>query len=187
MAFIVSGAPFTHARVLPCCKAETVDIRFKAEENWNRRRMLRLALWATTALAASSPAGMGRTLSEDLSCQPSASRVVFSIGSPTMVPSSRRTRACAAARTCRVSGPTSVKLTRCSGLERLNKRAQQGERQRRSDTNSTPTTPSTTRFSAVMVPVLSKQQMSTRPAKGIRKGSVQKMAGNHRKRVLKGF
>lgn len=40
----------------------------------------------------------------------------------------------------------------------------------------TPTTPSTTRFSPVMVPVLSKQQMSTRPAKGMRKGSVQKIA-----------
>ena len=36
-------------------------------------------------------------------------------------------------------------------------------------------TPST-RFSAVIVPVLSKQQASTLPAKGIWKGSVQKMA-----------
>lgn len=39
-----------------------------------------------------------------------------------------------------------------------------------------PVTPSNTRFSAVIVPVLSKQQTSTRPAKGIRKGSVQKIA-----------
>ena len=37
-----------------------------------------------------------------------------------------------------------------------------------------PATPST-RFSAVIVPVLSKQQASTLPAKEIRKGSVQKM------------
>lgn len=33
--------------------------------------------------------------------------------------------------------------------------------------------PSTTRLSLVNVPVLSKQQISTFPAKGIRKGSVQ--------------
>lgn len=44
------------------------------------------------------------------------------------------------------------------------------------ETHSTPATPSTTRFSPVIVPVLSKQQISTRPAKGILKGSVQKMA-----------
>lgn len=44
------------------------------------------------------------------------------------------------------------------------------------ETHSTPTTPSTTRFSPVIVPVLSKQQISTRPANGILKGSVQKMA-----------
>lgn len=43
-------------------------------------------------------------------------------------------------------------------------------------TYSTPTIPSRTRFSAVIVPVLSKQQTSTRPAEGMRKGSVQKMA-----------
>ena len=38
----------------------------------------------------------------------------------------------------------------------------------------TPATPSTTRLSEVKVPVLSKQQISTFPANGIRKGSVQK-------------
>lgn len=119
IALMVSGAPFTQASVLLLCNIETVDIRFRAEENWNLRRMVMLALWAATALAASSPDGMGRTLSEDLSCQPSASRVVFSIGSPTIIPSSSRTRACAAARTCRVSGPTSFKSTRRSGLEGL--------------------------------------------------------------------
>ena len=37
-----------------------------------------------------------------------------------------------------------------------------------------PATPSTTRSSLVRVPVLSKQQISTFPAKGILKGSVQK-------------
>lgn len=39
-----------------------------------------------------------------------------------------------------------------------------------------PATPSTTRFSAVIVPVLSKQQTSTRPANGMRNGSVQNIA-----------
>jgi hypothetical protein len=39
-----------------------------------------------------------------------------------------------------------------------------------------PATPSKTKFSAVIVPVLSKQQISTRPADGIRNGSVQNMA-----------
>lgn len=43
-------------------------------------------------------------------------------------------------------------------------------------THLTPAIPSTTRFSPVMVPVLSKQHTSTRPAKGMRNGSVQKMA-----------
>jgi|SRR6267142_5511126 len=43
-------------------------------------------------------------------------------------------------------------------------------------TNSTPATPSTIRFSAVIVPVLSKQQTSTRPADGMRNGSVQNIA-----------
>ena len=41
---------------------------------------------------------------------------------------------------------------------------------------SMPATPSRTRFSAVIVPVLSKQHTSTLPAEGIRNGSVQKMA-----------
>lgn len=43
-------------------------------------------------------------------------------------------------------------------------------------TYSIPATPSRTRFSAVIVPVLSKQQTSTRPANGILNGSVQKIA-----------
>lgn len=43
-------------------------------------------------------------------------------------------------------------------------------------THSTPTMPSKTKFSAVIVPVLSKQHTSTRPANGIRNGSVQNMA-----------
>jgi hypothetical protein len=43
-------------------------------------------------------------------------------------------------------------------------------------TYSTPATPSRTKCSVVIVPVLSKQQTSTRPAYGMRNGSVQKMA-----------
>lgn len=46
--------------------------------------------------------------------------------------------------------------------------------------HSTPTTPSTRRSSPVIVPVLSKQQTSTLPAEGIRKGSTQKMAADCR-------
>lgn len=48
--------------------------------------------------------------------------------------------------------------------------------QMRRGTYSTPVTPSKTRDSAVIVPVLSKQHTSTRPANGIRNGSVQNMA-----------
>ena len=40
----------------------------------------------------------------------------------------------------------------------------------------TPVMPSNTRFSTVIVPVLSKQHTSTCPAKGIQNGSVQNMA-----------
>ena len=49
------------------------------------------------------------------------------------------------------------------------------EHEGNSSTHFMPATPST-RFLAVIVPVLSKQQASTLPAKGIWKGSVQKMA-----------
>jgi hypothetical protein len=52
-------------------------------------------------------------------------------------------------------------------------------------THFTPTTPSSTRFSAVIVPVLSKQQTSTRPANGILNGSVQNIARNSQLSVLK--
>lgn len=43
-----------------------------------------------------------------------------------------------------------------------------------------PATPRTTRLSLVSVPVLSKQQTSTFPAKGILKGSVQKTSGQEK-------
>lgn len=46
-----------------------------------------------------------------------------------------------------------------------------------------PATPRTTRLSLVSVPVLSKQQISTFPAKGILKGSVQKTS----KKGTRGF
>lgn len=62
------------------------------------------------------------------------------------------------------------------GRERSQRAVGGGEESEKS--HLTPTTPSTTRFSPVIVPVLSKQQMSTRPAKGMRKGSVQKMAAS---------
>ena len=47
-------------------------------------------------------------------------------------------------------------------------------------TYSRPAIPSTTRLSLVSVPVLSKQQISTLPANGIRNGSVQNIPGRHK-------
>jgi hypothetical protein len=47
-------------------------------------------------------------------------------------------------------------------------------------TYSRPAIPSTTRLSLVSVPVLSKQQISTLPANGIRNGSVQNTPGRHK-------
>lgn len=47
---------------------------------------------------------------------------------------------------------------------------------KKTDTYPIPATPSTTRSSLVKVPVLSKQHISTFPAKGILNGSVQNTA-----------
>lgn len=111
--------------------------------------------------------------------QSRASRVVFSIGSPTIVPSSSWTRACAAARHRVVSFPVSLTSSKRRGSLALNNRSiKRRNREEEANTYSTPATPSTTNDSAVIVPVLSKQQTSTRPAKGIRKGSVQKIAAD---------
>jgi hypothetical protein len=49
-----------------------------------------------------------------------------------------------------------------------------------STTYSIPAIPSTTRLSLVSVPVLSKQQISTLPANGIRNGSVQNIPESHK-------
>ena len=40
MPLIVSGAPFTAARVPPPGREDIVDMRLRAEENWKRRRMV---------------------------------------------------------------------------------------------------------------------------------------------------
>ena len=47
-------------------------------------------------------------------------------------------------------------------------------------THPTPATPSTTKLSLVRVPVLSKQHISTLPANGILKGSVQNTPAKHK-------
>lgn len=43
---MVSGAPFTAMRSLPPGKLEMVDIRLRAEENWNRRLIVNCVLIA---------------------------------------------------------------------------------------------------------------------------------------------
>ena len=48
MALIVSGAPFTAPISSPEGKAETVDIRLRADEKWNRRRMINLMPWGAS-------------------------------------------------------------------------------------------------------------------------------------------
>jgi len=42
MVLMVSGAPFTAPISSPEGRAETVDIRLRADEKWNRRRMINL-------------------------------------------------------------------------------------------------------------------------------------------------
>lgn len=120
---------------------------------------------------------LGDRLSPLVNFQSRAERVVFSIGSPTMVPSSSRTSAWAAARARVVSFLVLVTSTSSRGLLELHGQTPTTDILEEK-THFTPATPSTTRSSPVMVPVLSKQQTSTRPANGIRKGSVQKMAEN---------
>ena len=39
---IVSGAPFAATKICPCGVLAIVDMRFKADENWKRRRMWRV-------------------------------------------------------------------------------------------------------------------------------------------------
>lgn len=115
-----------------------------------------------------------------VSFQSNASSVVFSIGSPTTVPSSSRTRACAAAKQRVVSLAVSFTSTSLRLSDVLEERSSiTVARTTITITYSTPATPSRTRFSAVMVPVLSKQHTSTRPANGILNGSVQKIAATY--------
>ena len=168
MRLIVSGAPLVATMHRPFGRLDTVLMRLSADENWNRRR-------TRICVRCGAAGSTGETLSPFASCQFSASSVVRSMGSPTIVPSSRRTSACAAARARVVSRPVALTSTSLIGSEGLcaGKRSPLAKEVW---THSTPATPSTTRFSAVMVPVLSKQQTSTRPAKGMRKGSVQKIA-----------
>jgi len=51
MVLMVSGAPLTDMRIFPLGRADTVDMRFKAEENWNRRRIWIAVRWGAEAEA----------------------------------------------------------------------------------------------------------------------------------------
>ena len=48
MVLIVSGAPFTAPINSPEGRAATVDIRLRADEKWNRRRMINLVPWGAS-------------------------------------------------------------------------------------------------------------------------------------------
>ncbi len=128
----------------------TVEIeeeRFKAEENWKRRKIL---IFSVFDLEVSL-----KTISFWPIFQPTASKVAFSIGSPTISPSSNLTKAWAEPKTWFVISGTSLGFDKWR-IESPN-----------------PAKPSKTKSSPVRVPVLSKQQTSILPANGIRNGSVQ--------------
>lgn len=115
MPFKVSGAPLTattHLRPLGSLTDEMVDIRFRAEENWYRRLMVICDLCGASL-------ELGERLSPLDSFQSRAESVVFSIGSPTMVPSSSSTRAWAAASAKVVSFLVFVTATSSFGLLEL--------------------------------------------------------------------
>lgn len=61
MVLIVSGAPFTAPISSPEGRAEIVDIRLRADEKWNRRRMINLVPWGASFFngVTESPAGHG--------------------------------------------------------------------------------------------------------------------------------
>ncbi len=107
---MVSGAPLTATNVprsfLPVLGSVALMVatelwRLRADENWKRR--------LTWTLPVVVPAAAAPALLERMSffprVQPRAVRVAFSMGSPTMSPSSSLTRAWAEARTRVVSMP----------------------------------------------------------------------------------
>ncbi len=158
MPLIVSGAPLTAMICLPLAREQMVDIRLRADENWNRRRTCSVVRWG-------EPESLEEITSPLLNCQFRASKVVFSMGSPTMVPSSSLTRAWAAARQRVVSLDASLTSISLEWSEALWEYDQSFNGDRNNiGAHSTPAIPSRTKFSAVIVPVLSKQQTSTRPA-----------------------
>lgn len=102
MLFRVSGAPLTATIVLRLLAdgrltSDTVDIRFRAEENWNR-----LLIWICALCEVVFPSSVAVAVGSGVTTSPFetfhfiVSSAVFSIGSPTM-PSSKRTKAWAAA------------------------------------------------------------------------------------------
>ena len=118
IVLMVSGAPLTATKPRPPESVDTVDMRFKAEENWNLRRIL-------SDVRCGAAAEDGVTVSPLEICHSRASRVVFSIGSPTIVPSSRRTSACAPARQSVVVRLLSLTLTSFKPSVWLDKSIQQ--------------------------------------------------------------
>ena len=100
---------------------------------------------------------------------------VFSVGSATIVPLTRRTDMCAEARQSIVF-PSFADILVLRWSVGLNKGSpcRHSCTRKGSSTHSMPATP-LTRFSAVIVPVLSRQQTAALPAGGVREGSVQKI------------
>ena len=70
MVLIVSGAPFTAPINSPEGRAATVDIRLRADEKWNRRRMISLVPWGASCFegVTESPTRRGLVLGGPGSC-----------------------------------------------------------------------------------------------------------------------
>lgn len=142
----------------------TTDIRLSAEEKW--------CLWKIF-MPGSFPF-LGMTASPLVRFQSTAVRVAFSSGSPTRPSSSCASEWQVASTWMHSLGASVIWMTPLSPLkfQKLNQLFWRVV----ALTYGRPATPSTTKLSLVSVPVLSKQQISTFPAKGILKGSVQKTA-----------
>lgn len=168
--FNVSGAPFTETMyVVSLLDGDGLvpaitDIRFSALRKWKR--------WEICQRPARPL--FGTTVSVRVTVQSNADKVAFSKGSP-MISPSRFAKAWQVRSTCLTGEETSIcdNGTGSSELRRETSNWVKLVRVKRETYSCIPATPSTTKSSLVSVPVLSKQQISTLPAKGIRNGSVQ--------------
>jgi len=185
MVLIVSGAPFTAPINSPEGRAEIVDIRLRADEKWNRRRIINLVPWGASFFegVTESPRNVGQWEKQERGVS------IFTITKgPFHSIQGSLLHGIA-------NNGTIIELDECVGsgqgqdslpshLLHINQGlvtrsiTQSATRRQHFITllYPTPATPSKTRSVAVIVPVLSKQQTSTLPANGIRKGSVQKIA-----------